>query len=508
MLGAMRFSKLFIFSQSKILRFFLISSGLFLSLSSWALSSPVSSSPDDDFHLGSIWCANGFVDGVCQAYGEINMGGRTQVEISSIGSPCFAGNPTLTAACQESQFKVPLQGAYANTGLYPSGFYKFQSNFVLDRGALSVVLMRTVNSLIFTALFLLAIASTASKNKLPVALVFLLSSIPMGMFVIPSTNPSSWFYIAILLNWSYQVNLVTNSRTRIRAFTSGVGMLLTGIMALESRQDGKYFIIFSILVTYLLIWNSYGIKKSWVHAVPLSLFALSLLRFLSSNSFQGFGPSGSGVEINFASYVVTSLLRSIEIPLGNLGLLPPGASIGILGWLDTPIPNLVPLITIGLFVGWLFLLTKNDGVAKNIAYFFTLLVLFGLPFYYLFIGRNLVGEYVQPRYLIGTLPIFLIASIGLKRNYSLEFNAVISNRLLISALLLSVANSLSLYSNLKRYTHGFQDQQMINLDSSVNWWWPIPITPNFVLIIGSLSFLIFVLALVSYVNSNNKTLVK
>ena len=33
---------------------------------SWAVTSPVGSSPDDDYHLSSIWCAGGERSGVCE----------------------------------------------------------------------------------------------------------------------------------------------------------------------------------------------------------------------------------------------------------------------------------------------------------------------------------------------------------------------------------------------------------------------------------------------------------
>ena len=40
---------------------------ILLALLSWGLSSPPGSSPDDDYHLASIWCAAGEVDGRCEA---------------------------------------------------------------------------------------------------------------------------------------------------------------------------------------------------------------------------------------------------------------------------------------------------------------------------------------------------------------------------------------------------------------------------------------------------------
>ena len=38
----------------------------FVMCAGWALTSPPGSSPDDDFHLTSIWCAAGTQDGRCE----------------------------------------------------------------------------------------------------------------------------------------------------------------------------------------------------------------------------------------------------------------------------------------------------------------------------------------------------------------------------------------------------------------------------------------------------------
>ena len=36
---------------------------LFVALGSWVLASPVGSSPDDDYHMASIWCGQGVREG-------------------------------------------------------------------------------------------------------------------------------------------------------------------------------------------------------------------------------------------------------------------------------------------------------------------------------------------------------------------------------------------------------------------------------------------------------------
>ena len=48
------------------LRYLLILFALFfVLLTLWSLSSPIGSGVDTDYHLTSIWCANGTRDGIC-----------------------------------------------------------------------------------------------------------------------------------------------------------------------------------------------------------------------------------------------------------------------------------------------------------------------------------------------------------------------------------------------------------------------------------------------------------
>ena len=39
---------------------------LLAALLAWGVSSPPGSSPDEDYHMGSIWCAGGIEAGVCE----------------------------------------------------------------------------------------------------------------------------------------------------------------------------------------------------------------------------------------------------------------------------------------------------------------------------------------------------------------------------------------------------------------------------------------------------------
>jgi hypothetical protein len=57
---------------------------------------------------------------------------------------------------------------------------------------------------------------------------------------------------------------------------------------------------------------------------------------------------------------------------------------------------------------------------------------------------------------------------------------------------LTIAQSAALYANLLRYTNGFVPYL---LGAEVDWWWPTPIGPQAVWIVGSLAFGFVVAAL-------------
>lgn len=473
-------------------RFALIGTSLFIALSAWAVSSPVASSPDDDFHLGSIWCADGLNTQGCSAEGEIIDEYKTLVMIPSIGAPCFAGNPGASAECQGALLQQAEQQSFANTGLYPSAFYKFQNLFISDQGAESVLRMRLANVLLFVVFFMLALRLSTRTNGLLLALTFVLTSVPMGMFIIPSNNPSSWLYMAILVNWAFQVVLLSpRNLYSNRAFLiAALAMLASGIMIIESRSDGKIYLLFSIGLIYSLMARQIKSIGVWKHLIPVFLSALALYKFYSDTPFSGFGPAGGGQDMESGRYLFTTLFRSIEIPLGNLGFLAPGGSLGILGWLDTPIPAIVPLITIGLLFSWTFLLYKSGSKGKKAAFFIASALLVLVPTYLLNSGRNLVGEYVQPRYVITLLPLFFISAVGINRKFTSAQN-VMSKRLTFTAFVIAIANGVSLMANLTRYTFGAEYQFRFNLNQEPLWWWPHFLPPTVVLILGFSSYLMF-----------------
>ncbi len=117
----------------------------FVTCTGWALASPVGAAPDDDYHLASIWCAQGERGGVCVDPG---------VEPATLLVPapvvqsavCYAFKADVTADCQDEVLtSTELAGTqHINQidGLYPGAYYTAMSVFVGPDVERSVTVMR------------------------------------------------------------------------------------------------------------------------------------------------------------------------------------------------------------------------------------------------------------------------------------------------------------------------------------------------------------------------------
>lgn len=74
--------------------------GVLFGFAAWAISSPVSASPDDDYHLGSIWCPRPIDESGCTY--DIKNGVISSVEVPEAitdSKKCVAFKPEKDASC-------------------------------------------------------------------------------------------------------------------------------------------------------------------------------------------------------------------------------------------------------------------------------------------------------------------------------------------------------------------------------------------------------------------------
>ncbi len=454
----------------------------------WALSSPAGSSPDDNYHQASIWCVDATSStstDTCRVVGESATTGGRVVEVPAlVANPsCFAFVPTESGACQR-----PLTGKTASTeaidnGTYPGGFYRVMHLLVRDSIPESILAMRTAN-VVLAALLLGAIAlvtTTAVRQLMVLTLTPVL--IPLGWFILASVNPSSWA-LSGLTAFGFALHtlfLVVGPRRRVAAGILGV---LGLVMALSARGDAPVYAGVITVAICALHWRALWADKRLV-AIPAAVAAVCVWRVLAAAQVASIAGASAETDRTL-SQVVPNLI--LEWPALFSGMF--GYSFG-LGWLDTTV-NSITAYPVALIVGFLGLtgLGRMTG-PKAIAAVVVFLPMLVLPLMTLYRTRLIVGESVQPRYILPLMPM-LLAVLLVDRATDRALSLSRAQALLIW-LALTVATAAAIYANARRYVTGIDGPTMID---KLEWWWQSAPSPAAVTVIGGLAFAVFAAPLV------------
>ncbi|MEO6941439.1 MAG: DUF2142 domain-containing protein [Terrimesophilobacter sp.] len=464
-----------------------------IALFAWAFASPMGAAPDDDFHLVSTWCA--VVDGTTCSPG-VSANSRLVPE-AILNSACYEGVPTESAACQRnfSSSSTPdvLTKRGNFVGAYPPVYYTVMHLFVGDDILTSVVIMRLVNVLLFVGLTTALFWLLPIPRRQTLLLAWMITTIPMGMFLIASNNPSGWAVVGVGTSWLALLGYM-ESRGR-RKWGLGVIALAATIMAAGSRSDAAIYAVLGIGAVFVLTfprarakWRSYALDA----ILPIALVGICIAFVAVSGQTQsginGFGSqpaTGPGAP----SPVVTpqsltgfgrfayNLLNIPFLWAGNFGQ-------SGLGWMDTSLPSIVTFGTISCLVAVGFVGLSRLWGRKLFVVLGAGFALCAVPLFVLTRGGQIVGEVVQPRYVLPL--IVLLAGLILLTQGSGRLTLTRAQSVLIIATL-SVANMVAMHMNIRRYVTGV-DGGGVNLDAGVEWWWNIAISPMGVWIIGSLAF--------------------
>lgn len=459
---------------------------LFSTLASWAFASPVGASPDDDYHMASIWCAGG-TNELCQQ-GHTASERKVPYELIS-ASNCYAFRPTVSASCPTAPITDLRNTSRGNfDGSYPPVFYTTMSMFAGPDIPVSILLMRVFNALLFvggvTALFFLL----PRRRRGPFLWGGLIALVPLGMFIIPSVNPSSW---AVLSGATLWIALLAyfRSDTRLRQIASGVLAVLFTAMGAGARSDSAVYACVAIGVVIILTFERS--KQYAVRAIlPAALVLVAVAFFLASGQSSVVDPGTAPGSPSLASQARLTLANLVLLP----GLFSGALGTTGLGWLDTAMPASVWVSTLAVFFALVFWGLQKLGRRKSFAVILVFTCLMLIPVYVLVKDGVTVGAGVQPRYvyplliMLGGLALLGFArdDLGLGR---LQLGIVVA--------LLTIANSVALHTNIRRYVTGI-DGAGLNLDKNIEWWWQMPISPMVVWIFGSIAFGIAMLGIYAY----------
>jgi hypothetical protein len=454
----------------------------FVSLVAWGFSSPVGSSPDDDFHLASIWCGSGDRADLCEP------GARSDERILPkdlvVTAECFAARPELSGSCQGAHFgthpNVTVSTDRGNfAGLYPPLYYATMSIFAGRNIDVSVLAIRIFASLLFVGLLtgLYFLLPVARRSTMVWAAV--LTTIPLGLFVIASTNPSGWAVLSAATLWVALLGYFETSGWR--KIGLGAFATLSTVIGAGARADAAVFA--GVAIVAVLIITTRRTREFLLSAIlPLALISVALLFYFSTrqSDVTTGGLNGKGGPETLVQWVALFLRNLVKVPDLFVGVF--GA--GKLGWLDTSLPPLVWVLSFSAFVAVLFAALRRSSWRLSIASLWVLLALWLFPTVVLVQTGAVVGSYVQPRYILPL--IVLLAGIVLSNNRSPKLG-LSSWQLVALAAPLAAAQSLALYANIRRYVAG-GTRHSYNLDSITTWWWDIAISPMGVWFIGSMAF--------------------
>jgi hypothetical protein len=444
----------------------------FFTLAAWSLSSAPGSSPDDDFHLPSIWCGQGERPGLCEASAVSEL--EREVPSAVVGSTCYAFRSDLSADCWHSAATGLESVDRVNTGgTYPPVFYAAMSVLASSDVAASVVAMRLLNSAFAVAL--LSAAFFALPRRLRPALVIGVvgTAVPLGLFVFASTNPSSWALLSAAVTW---VSLYGATQTAGRRSLVLSGLAVFGaLVGAGARADSAAFAVFGVLLVAILASRRRASTLGPAIAAACIVVVCAVF-FLTSRQSAAVTDPGATESLGVGQH----LSNFLGVPMLWTGALG-GAG---LGWLDTPMPAVVSVLSFATFAGALYLGVARAERRRAIAVGLGIAAMWLVPFVLIFQWNVTVDSLlVQPRYVLPLLTMTLgIASLrpGSERRWT-------GAAFVLAAASLAIAQAIALFQNIRRYTVGI-GAQSLGIGSDTAWWWEAGPSAVVVLIGGSVAF--------------------
>lgn len=462
----------------------------FIALSAWAFASPIGAGPDDDYHLVSIWCSSGG-NAECLPGDDAT----TRVVPQSFREvACYAQVESRSAECQYAVWAAldtnQVEIKRGNfVGEYPPVYYAVMHLFASPDVQTSAIIMRLINAGLFVGLATALAVLLPGQRRRTLLWGWLVTLVPLGMFLIPSNNPSGWAVTGVGTAFIALVGWFDTPGRRRWALAA---LYIVGIvMAAGARGDAA---VYAAGATVSAVLIAFPVARTWWRAswLPVLGFVLAVVLYTMAGQTgvvnSGFGggtatlpiPGDNGQEAVLSGLSLTAY-NLLMLPLLWTGVWGTWG----LGWLDTQLPAIVPWAAVSAFVVVGFAALGRLTWRKAVTIAGVLLVLIVLPVHVLTAGGDKVGANLQPRYLLPLIVLFAFVLLTDTKLGGFRFTRVQTFTILAA---LGVANLVALQVNIRRYITG-ADQQGFNLDDGAEWWWSgFPVGPTAVWVIGSLAY--------------------
>lgn len=451
---------------------------------SWSLSSPPGSSPDDTFHVPSIWCSATADDSLCTDLGPSpDRDGYRDVKVPVVigeEMTCFRYNYFESAGCQPKPSDERV-AAQANDDLYPRGYYWLMGPFASENVAQSVAVIRLVNWIVCFALLIGSIVLATPTIRRMATIAVVATSVPLAVFLFASTNPSGIVVAAVPSIWIGFSSGLRHAEPWRRNASFALGSLAT-VFAMLTRSDAGIYVVIALATVVVAVPSTVSKRVRRRLLGSVGALAFTGLVVAAVTRYPGAGITVGMRQADFDRTLSGVLFEN----LGSVSLLWSGAfGDQPIGWLDTPMPWMTRFIMTAVFM--LLVVTsimRSSSEARRPVYII-LAALFVIPMYLLALDKSFVSEAFQARYLLPILPVLVMCSLVTVA----EQNALPSRRtLLTGASFIALAHALALHANIRRYVTGIEVYGF-DLDHNREWWWGWGPSAVQVWAIGSIAFL-------------------
>jgi len=465
-----------------------------VSLTAWAMASPIGSPPDGDFHMASIWCAQGDRLGMCKIVKEKNsprLELRTPRTFSRYQNPyghfCYVGNSGVSAGCsnivdEKSVTELIASGRIVSGDPGANLFYRANSYLASQNIERSSIQIRVANIAFFLGMSTLVL-SVFKKYRVKSALAMLVGLGPWGSFLISSIHPSAWMLTLLPLFFVALLVAIKENSKQLKIGGALVA-LVVWFIARDIRNDARIFIaiaIFSALAWGLDIRGLYSKGSVLQKVAGLAALGALYLVFLQPYARSFFGtvsPVRIGAYLASPGDRLFNLLTT-RIPSTIMDLF--GSSWG-LGSTDTPLSQLVTMCGVVALVLAVFPVIPRVGRRELlvVAAMATFLILLPLRAELNNVGTS--ARYILPLFLMCLIAFF--SAVDTSRGGPL-IDSRARGRLLV--VVLTLGNSVALHQTMRRYITGV-DVIGWDLNRNAEWWWSVGPSPMTVWLVGSCAF--------------------
>jgi len=483
-------------------------------LGGWVLAAPPGASPDDGYHLGSIWCAAGYKDGLCVEDVGSADDARALVPQPVTALTCFAYDGSISAKCQVAALDISPERLIPSTTNInrsrPNLYYRAMHALIGDGQdvGFAVARIRMANAALTVLLVLLTGLVAEPRLRAAFLLTWLTASVPLGLFLATSVNSSAWGLAGLTTAWANALTVRDHPNTQNR-LAAGALMLTGLVMGIGSRTEAVAHIgaIGAAIGVMLLLEHRDRINdqrgrllglttRQFLGGVAGLVVGLAILLALAPRSaglngmLEGFR---SGYDRLAARDVGDPILAiAFEVPTLWSGAL---GNVWGLGALDTPIPSLASFPIMGVFIGLVAIGLFQGARARTAAVGVLLLLLFAVPTLSLLRIGLLVYEQLQPRqFMVLLFPLLGLALYRLRGEPPL----ILRNAGRVSLVAaLGLGHSIALLVTIQRHTTGLLpgflgDPRHVEFGRDVEWWWTWAPHPDIVWLGVSLAYVIAV----------------